>query len=47
MMISLMGMLPVIILSGFIFPLSSMPLPLQVINIIPQNGSSSSLKLLC
>jgi ABC-2 type transport system permease protein len=29
-------MLPVIILSGFIFPLSSMPLPLQVIsNIIP------------
>jgi ABC-2 type transport system permease protein len=37
MMISLMGlMLPVIILSGFIFPLSSMPLPLQVIsNIIP------------
>ncbi|UQD56604.1 ABC transporter permease [Flavobacterium sp. K5-23] len=37
MMISLMGlMLPVIILSGFIFPISSMPLPLQVIsNIIP------------
>jgi ABC-2 type transport system permease protein len=37
MMISLMGlMLPVIILSGFIFPLSSMPLPLQIIsNIIP------------
>ena len=36
-MISLMGlMLPVIILSGFIFPLSSMPLPLQFIsNIIP------------
>ncbi|OCB78544.1 ABC transporter permease [Flavobacterium crassostreae] len=37
MMISLMGlMLPVIILSGFIFPISSMPLPLQLIsNIIP------------
>ena len=37
LMISLMGlMLPVILLSGFIFPLSSMPLPLQVIsNIIP------------
>lgn len=37
MMISLIGlMLPVIILSGFIFPISSMPLPLQVIsNIIP------------
>ncbi|WP_299779226.1 ABC transporter permease [uncultured Formosa sp.] len=37
MMISLMGlMLPVILLSGFIFPISSMPLPLQLIsNIIP------------
>jgi ABC-2 type transport system permease protein len=37
MMISLLGlMLPVIILSGFIFPISSMPLPLQIIsNIIP------------
>tara|TARA_R110002049_G_scaffold198247_1_gene368242 strand:+ start:2720 stop:3745 length:1026 start_codon:yes stop_codon:yes gene_type:complete len=37
MMISLMGlMLPVILLSGFIFPINSMPLPLQVIsNIIP------------
>lgn len=37
MMISLMGlMLPVILLSGFIFPLSSMPAPLQIIsNIIP------------
>jgi ABC-2 type transport system permease protein len=37
MMLSLMGlMLPVIILSGFIFPISSMPLPLQTIsNIIP------------
>jgi len=37
MMISLMGlMLPVILLSGFIFPISSMPLPLQMIsNIIP------------
>jgi len=37
MMISLMGlMLPVILLSGFIFPISSMPTPLQVIsNIIP------------
>ncbi|HLF53406.1 ABC transporter permease [Flavobacterium sp.] len=37
MMISLMGlMLPVIILSGFIFPISSLPLPLQIIsNIIP------------
>ncbi|TRX36992.1 ABC transporter permease [Flavobacterium sp. ZT3R18] len=37
MMISLMGlMLPVILLSGFIFPISSMPYPLQVIsNIIP------------
>ena len=37
MMISLFGlMLPVILLSGFIFPISSMPWPLQVIsNIIP------------
>ena len=37
MMISLMGlMLPVILLSGFIFPVSSMPMPLQLIsNIIP------------
>ena len=37
MMISLMGlMLPVILLSGFIFPISSMPWPLQLIsNIIP------------
>src|SRR5690554_2556253 len=37
MMISLMGlMLPVILLSGFIFPVSSMPAPLQIIsNIIP------------
>lgn len=37
MMISLMGlMLPVILLSEFIFPISSMPLPLQYIsNIIP------------
>ena len=37
MMISLMGlMLPVILLSGFIFPINSMPFPLQVIsNIIP------------
>lgn len=37
MMISLFGlMLPVILLSGFIFPISSMPFPLQVIsNIIP------------
>ncbi len=37
MMISLMGlMLPVILLSGFIFPISSMPVPLQVIsNFIP------------
>ena len=37
MMLSLIGlMLPVILLSGFIFPISSMPLPLQIIsNIIP------------
>lgn len=37
MMISLMGlMLPVILLSGFIFPIASMPLPLQVIsNVVP------------
>jgi ABC-2 type transport system permease protein len=37
MMISLMGlMLPVILLSGFIFPISSMPEPLQIIsNVIP------------
>lgn len=37
MMISLMGlMLPVILLSGFIFPISSMPIPLQIIsNVIP------------
>jgi ABC-2 type transport system permease protein len=33
MMISLMGlMLPVILLSGFIFPISSMPAPLQIIS---------------
>jgi ABC-2 type transport system permease protein len=37
MMISLMGlMLPVILLSGFIFPISSMPMPLRIIsNIVP------------
>lgn len=37
MMISLMGlMLPTILLSGFIFPISSMPFPLQVIsNVVP------------
>lgn len=37
MMMSLMGlMLPVIILSGFIFPISSMPLPFRILsNIIP------------
>jgi ABC-2 type transport system permease protein len=37
MMISLMGlMLPVILLSGFIFPISSMPLPLQILsNVVP------------
>ena len=37
MMISLMGlMLPTILLSGFIFPIASMPFPLQIIsNIIP------------
>ena len=37
MMASLMGlMLPVILLSGFIFPISSMPVPLQILsNIIP------------
>jgi len=37
MMISLIGlMLPTILLSGFIFPITSMPLPLQIIsNIIP------------
>ena len=37
MMMSLMGlMLPVIILSGFIFPVTSMPMPLQIMsNIIP------------
>ncbi|WP_457616512.1 ABC transporter permease [Lutibacter sp.] len=37
MMISLMGlMLPVILLSGFIFPIASMPMPLQIIShIIP------------
>jgi ABC-2 type transport system permease protein len=37
MMISLMGlMLPTILLSGFIFPITSMPMALQVIsNIIP------------
>jgi ABC-2 type transport system permease protein len=36
-MISLMAlMLPTILLSGFIFPVSSMPLPLQIIsNIVP------------
>jgi ABC-2 type transport system permease protein len=37
MMISMAGlMLPTIMLSGFIFPIESMPVPLQVIsNIIP------------
>ncbi|ARV05785.1 multidrug ABC transporter permease [Polaribacter sp. SA4-10] len=37
MMISLMGlMLPTILLSGFVFPISSMPVPLQIIsNIVP------------
>jgi len=37
LMLSLFGlMLPTILLSGFIFPISSMPLPLQIIsNIIP------------
>lgn len=37
MMLSLMGLLlPVILLSGYIFPISSMPLPLQVLsNIVP------------
>lgn len=37
MMLSLMGlMLPVILLSGFIFPIKSMPIPMQLIsNIIP------------
>jgi len=37
MMISLMGlMLPTILLSGFIFPITSMPMPLQILsNIIP------------
>lgn len=37
LMLSLFGlMLPVILLSGFIFPISNMPLPLQIIsNIIP------------
>lgn len=37
MLISMMGlMLPVIILSGFIFPIASMPLPMQIMsNIIP------------
>ena len=35
MMISLMGLiLPVILLSGFIFPVSSMPMPLQIISYI-------------
>ena len=46
MMISLMGlMLPVILLSGFIFPINSMPLPLQVIsNIIPAKWFISIIK---
>ena len=46
MMISLMGlMLPVILLSGFIFPISSMPLPLQVIsNVIPATWYITILK---
>ncbi len=46
MMISLMGlMLPVILLSGFIFPISSMPLPLQYIShIIPAKWFITILK---
>jgi ABC-2 type transport system permease protein len=37
LMLSLFGlMLPTILLSGFIFPISSMPIPLQIIsNVIP------------
>ncbi len=46
MMISLMGlMLPIILLSGFIFPVSSMPWPLQAIsNIIPAKWYNLILK---
>lgn len=46
MMVSLMGlMLPVILLSGFIFPISSMPLPLQVIShIVPAKWFISIVK---
>lgn len=46
MMVSLMGlMLPVILLSGFIFPISSMPFPLQVIShIIPAKWFITILK---
>ncbi len=46
MMISLMGlMLPVILLSGFIFPISSMPIPLQILsNVIPAKWFITILK---
>ena len=46
MMISLMGLLlPVIILSGFIFPIASMPKPMQVVsNIVPATWFNIILK---
>lgn len=46
MVISMVGlMLPVIILSGFIFPIKSMPLPLQIIsNIVPAKWFIISIK---
>ena len=46
MLISMMGlMLPTIILSGYIFPIDNMPVPLQVIsNIIPARWFISMLR---
>ena len=46
MMISLMGMLlPTLILSGFMFPIENMPLPLQVVsNIVPSKWYYSIVK---
>jgi ABC-2 type transport system permease protein len=46
MLISLMGMfLPTVMLSGFMFPVENMPLPLQVVsNIVPSKWFYSIVK---